>query len=300
MGVNDRHPADFHASAAEALAFLRERLGFAQWLVTRAEGDNWIVLETAGTSIGLKPGDVRSWSGTLCSRMVAGAPRIAPKVTSVPAYTDAPLRRELGIGAYVGVPLLRPDGTPFGSLCALDRRAADERVATELPLLELVAGMLGRLLHHALEAERVVRRGEQDGLLDPVTGLGTRESWAEVLQLEERRSKRYGNPATVVAIQASEWPAGDRGLLERRLGRRLRDLVRDNDFVARVGEGRFLALAVECDDAAAEAVVRRMRRSLTEYGFKGRVAAAPRRAPHTLQDAALAAEHAAAQPAALV
>jgi GGDEF domain-containing protein len=299
--VNERYPADFRTSAAEALAFLRERLGFAQWLVTRAEGDDWIILETAGTSLGLKAGDVRSWRDSLCARMVEGeGPRVAPKVTAVPAYAEAPLRRELGIGAYVGVPLLRPDGTPFGSLCALDRRAGDERAAAELPLLELVAGMLGRLLHHALEAERVVRRGEQESLLDPVTGLGTRESWDEVLQLEERRSKRYGNPATVVAIQASEWPPGDRGLLERRLGRRLRDLVRDNDFVARVGEGRFLALAVECDEQAAEAVIRRMRRSLTEYGFKGRIAAAPRRPPMTLRDAAVAAEHAATQPAALV
>jgi GGDEF domain-containing protein len=299
--VNERFPADFQTSAAETLAFLRERLGLAQWLVTRAEGDNWFILETAGTSIGLKAGDVRSWGDSLCARMVAGeGPRVALRVTTVPAYAEAPLRRELGIGAYVGVPLLRPDGTPFGSLCAIDRRAADERIAAELPLVELLAGMLGRLLHHALEAERVVRRGELESLLDPVTGLGTRESWNEVLVLEERRSKRYGNPATVVAIQASEWPPGDRGLLERRLGRRLRDLVRDNDFVARVGDGRFLALAVECDEQAAEAIIRRMRRSLTEYGFKGRIAAAPRRPPLTLEDAALAAEHAAAQPDALV
>jgi len=69
-----------------------------------------------------------------------------------------PVREGLGIGSYVGVPLLGGDGTVAGALCAFDRCPA-ERDEAQVALLQVLA----RLVSHELERERdaaALRRSE--------------------------------------------------------------------------------------------------------------------------------------------
>src|SRR4051812_30560722 len=106
---------DFAGASQEVLAFLQGRIGMDLWMVTRTDDADWVVLSCADRAYGVEPGTVFRWADTVCSRMVRGeGPRVAPRAADVAAYADAPIRAELDVGAYVGVPLIDDHGELFG------------------------------------------------------------------------------------------------------------------------------------------------------------------------------------------
>jgi hypothetical protein len=54
--------SDFPTAATSVLQFLQGRLGFDLWMVTRAVGDDWVILNAADTGYGVESGDVFTWS----------------------------------------------------------------------------------------------------------------------------------------------------------------------------------------------------------------------------------------------
>ena len=141
------------------MSYLRHRLGFKLWMVTRTEGEDWIVLFADDAGYGIKPGQAFRWTDTVCSRMVLGhGPNIAPALVDVPAYADAPLVRELGVGAYIGVPLHRTDGSLFGTLVGLDPQARPPDIREELDTVTLLADLLSAVLNAELNAGDALRQ----------------------------------------------------------------------------------------------------------------------------------------------
>ncbi len=146
---------DFESAAAELLDHLHEHLGFSLWLVSAVEGDDWVIKQVRDEGYGAEPGLAFPFADTHCARMVEGlAPHIAPEVSSVPAYATAPLGKAVPIAAYVGVPLLRPDGSLYGTLCAVDPSPQPPGIVAELPLLTLGGRLLSTLLEHDAEHRR--------------------------------------------------------------------------------------------------------------------------------------------------
>lgn len=47
---------DFATAAQAVLSFLHDRFGFGLWMVTRVEGDDWIVLQSDDHGYGVPPG----------------------------------------------------------------------------------------------------------------------------------------------------------------------------------------------------------------------------------------------------
>ena len=192
------------------LEHLQDRLGMRLWLVTRAAGEHQVVLEArdAPQGYGIAPGSVLSWGGSLCAAMVAGdGPHVAPRVADVPAFAAAPNRRTATIEAYVGVPLLRPDGEVFGTLCGFDPEPQDDRLDDAEDLVLLQARLLSTLLHLELSNEELHRRAERAETVastDVLTGLGNRRGWQAVLEAEETRCQRYGHPASVLVIDLDD------------------------------------------------------------------------------------------------
>jgi DNA-binding NarL/FixJ family response regulator len=133
--------------SASVLRYLYDRVGFALWMVTQTEGDDWIVLQALDRFYGVQPKSVFRWSSSFCSRMVAGrAPRVAPDAMAIAEYAAAPIAQELAIAAYVGVPIERSDGSFFGTLCAIDPERQHPSIEEVLPEVELLARLLGRVL----------------------------------------------------------------------------------------------------------------------------------------------------------
>lgn len=144
---NIRLCTDVTQVVASVLRYLHDQVGFSIWMVTRVQSDDWIVLHAVDTYYGIQPGSIYRWSDTFCSRMVEGqGPSVAPSSSAVPAYAMAPIRKEFPIGAYVGVPITRDDGSLFGTLCAIDPTPQPRSVADQLPTVELLARLLGRVL----------------------------------------------------------------------------------------------------------------------------------------------------------
>ena len=278
---------NFQSASRATLDFLHQRLGFSLWMVTRTEGDDWIVLHAEDHGYGVKPGAVFRWADSFCSEMVKGnGPRMAPDSAQVPAYRNAAIGALVPIQAYVGVPLHHSDGSLFGTLCAIDPDRQPNAMLQEQPLVELLAGMLSTLLQWELKAGYEERRNERLALeasTDALTGLSNRRAWNNFLALEEERCSRYGHPAAVLVADLNGLKgvndnlghaAGD--LLLERAGTALRKAARDTDLVARLGGDEFGILAIECDRAGAQTLLLRARDALRESGIEASVGMAMR------------------------
>lgn len=282
---------DFAAAARAVLDFLHKRLGFDLWMVTRTEGEDWIVLQAEDHNYGVEVNSVFRWADSYCSRMVEGrGPRIAPRSASIAAYLDAPINHRLQIRSYVGVPLTHRDGALFGTLCAIHPAPQPDAITSELPLIELLAKMLSSILDKELAATDAVRRAERaqtDAETDALTGLFNRRGWNRLIHAEDDRCRRYGHPACIVAIDldglkavndSRGHAAGDQ--LISNAARAIRNAARQSDAVARVGGDEFTVLAVECSHPSSLELVERIEDALAQAGIAASLGLAMRHPMH--------------------
>lgn len=278
---------DFETAARGVLAFLHRKLGFDLWMVTRTEGDDWIVLQSEDHGYGVEPGTVFRWADSFCSRMVKGnGPRIAPRSDLVPAYAAAPIGRQVQIKAYVGLPLVFADGSLFGTLCAIHPTAQPQSILQEQELVELLGALLSTILQIELKSQEEVRRSERlqtEALSDALTGLYNRGGWDRLIGAEENRCRRYGHAAAILVVDldglkqvndTKGHAAGDALIL--RAGSALREATRSIDIVARLGGDEFGILGVECDRAGGETLLERVRTGLNGAGVRASIGFAMR------------------------
>jgi diguanylate cyclase len=279
--------SDFETAGRAVLAFLHRRLGFDLWMVTRTDGDDWIVLQSEDHGYGVAPGTVFRWADSFCSEMVKGnGPHIAPNSDAVPAYAAAPIGRQVRIKAYIGLPLSRPDGSLFGTLCAIHPSAQPESILDEQELVELSGALLSTILQAELKATDEARRFERlhaEALTDALTHLYNRRGWDQLLASEENRCQRYGHPAAILIVDLDTLKlvndreghaAGDALIV--RAATALSQAARAPDIVARLGGDEFGMLSVECDRAGGEALLKRIRKALADANVKASVGLAMR------------------------
>ena len=293
---------DSFASASRAvLEHLQAQFPMGLWMVTRTSGDDWIVLDAADERYGVGAGDLFRWSDSFCSRMVVGdGPTVAPDAEAVPAYAEAPIGRQVNIGAYVGVPLALADGELFGTLCAIDPDRQGDALTGAGDQAALLGKLLSTILDRELAADRQARQAEvsrRQAEVDALTGLPNRRAWESALEAEEVRCRRYGVPAAVCFVDLDGFKeindrggheAGDEQL--RVAARVLAETARSGDVVARVGGDEFAVLLLEADQDQAAAATERFDRALADAGVPGSVGAARRPARGTLADAVAEAD----------
>ncbi len=146
-GFADVAPWPDWCSAAEgALRFLAHHVGWDIWLVTQVVDGRQVVL-LAHPPGSVPVGSELPWEESFCRQMIEGkAPRLSTVTAAVPAYagrSTGPLR---DVAAYVGIPLVRPDLTLFGTLCGVAFRAKPRSAARELSVVEAAARMLSTLM----------------------------------------------------------------------------------------------------------------------------------------------------------
>jgi hypothetical protein len=111
---------------------------------------------------GIEEGRSGPREGSLCHRLLAGAPARTTDAASDPAYADAAKRDELGIRSYVGVPIRNASGQVVATLCGIDRgtvEVSDEAFAVLQSLADVIAAHLGPLIAEGL----VIRRAAEGG-----------------------------------------------------------------------------------------------------------------------------------------
>lgn len=84
---------------------------------------------------------------TYCQRIVAGA--LGPIVHDAardPIAAALPVTQELGIGAYIGVPVQFSDGRVYGTLCCLSGSASPELSERDVLFMRMAAAIVGEQL----------------------------------------------------------------------------------------------------------------------------------------------------------
>lgn len=267
---------------AQVLTYLQTSTGLALWMVTRTVGDDWIVLQAADHSYGVRAGDVFRWSDSFCIRMIQGeGPQVAPDARAIPAYAAAPIAAQLTIGAYIGVPLIAPDGSLFGTLCAIDPHMQSVQLAASLATVQLFARLLVTILRDELrhqDALRALERAESEAHLDGLTHLLNRRGWEQLVAHEEARCCRYGNPAGVILIDLDDLKfvndqqghaSGDQ--LIRSTAQLLRQSVRTVDIVARLGGDEFSVVAVDTPEEGMLLLLDRIESTLNAHPIRASI-----------------------------
>lgn len=276
--------------------YLHLRIGFDLWMVTRVQGEEWIILQVDDHGYGIKEGTVFQWADTFCAEMVAGhGPNVSPRCDRVQAYVKSPISKQVKIGAYVGFPLQREDGTLFGTLCALHPAPQPNQILDEQPLIELMAQLLATILNAELKTVEGARREERlaaQKFVDPDTDLYGRRGWEQLLTAEEARCVRYGHPGCVLVVDLQE-PAqvgddeddSERMALLHSAARAISTVTRSDDVVARLGPMQIGLLAVECDRVGTQALLRRLNDALATERIDARIGHASRTPPLSLSHA---------------
>lgn len=141
--------AETRGVIANVLDLARDRLDMEIAYITEFTGDHEVLRVVTGetedwdVSEGLSVAAAESY----CVRMLDGrVPQAIPDTSKEPEVADLPATEELGIGAYIGVPLVLDGGRVRGALCCLRHTPAgaiDERDVRVVDLLaQLVADEL--------------------------------------------------------------------------------------------------------------------------------------------------------------
>lgn len=292
-------PPDFQSfrsfeEASEAtLEFLQNTYGLGLWMITRTVENDWIILKSRNHSYNVSEGDVFRWSDTFCYRMVQNeAPHIAPSSDLYAPYTTAPIGREIPIKAYIGYPLLKGDGTLFGTLCAIDPETQSMDLERDEPLFQLLARFLSTILNQDLDSQELqgrIAQLEDKAFRDPMTGLLNKGAWTSLVEQQEEKCKRYGEPAAVVLTDldglkrindGQGHEAGDSYIM--RAASALQEVARLSDLVARLGGDEFGVL-VEGDIALdPEPLVQRIAAAFDAAGVSVSIGWARRPSDQTL------------------
>ncbi|TWH98886.1 diguanylate cyclase [Luteimonas cucumeris] len=145
-----------------------------------------------------------------------------------------------------------------------------EYVLASLPLLLLLPAGIGHFSHHVMDQLQrrhveLERQGSHDGL----SGLFNRSHWETAVRTEFSRSRRTGQPATLMLVDLDHFKqvndlyghaAGDQTILN--FANLLRRHLRDFDVPGRYGGEEFGILLPDTTSSEALALANRLRESL--------------------------------------
>ena len=283
----------FDRACEMVLDYLTDAAPMGIWAVTRVVGERQILLRVVAAEEGLRSGYGAMTTGTevdytasMCRTMVTGAsPQIAPDVRRVPEYARVVAALTLPVGAYIGTPIVQPDGGLFGTVCGFSPGPQPDSLHAHQPLLALLSSLLSSVLEAdaaTTATERALEQARHDADTDVLTGLLNRRGWERLLRHEEERYRRFGDPASVVVLDLDRLKtvndthghdAGDRYI--RQAAESLLTVVRAGDLVARLGGDEFGIVAHGVGADEARHLVERMERALTGAGVAGTFGHAP-------------------------
>jgi signal transduction histidine kinase len=126
--------------------------------VARVTDSHWVACATYDTlGFGLGVGGQLVLETTICNEIrQAPQPVIFGHASEHPHYASHHTPRLYGLESYVSVPIFRPDGSFFGTLCAIDSAPATFDEAQVVRSLELFAELIGNYLHTEQRLQQAV------------------------------------------------------------------------------------------------------------------------------------------------
>ena len=151
-------------------------MGFAA--VARVTEDRWIACQVRDEiDFGLKPGGELKVKTTICDEIrEIGEPVVIDHVAEDQIYCGHPTPALYGFQSYISVPIRRPNGEFFGTLCAIDPRPARLKNPETIGMFKLFADLIG----YQLDAQDRLASSEV-ALLDERQSAELREQFIAVL-----------------------------------------------------------------------------------------------------------------------
>jgi signal transduction histidine kinase len=225
-------------------------MGFAA--VARVTEDRWIACAVRDEiQFGLQPGGELAVKTTICDEIrCSGQPVVIDHVAEDEAFCGHPTPKMYGFQSYISMPIHRPDGRFFGTLCAIDPNPHRLRTPETTGMFKLFANLIA----FYLDAQDRLHFSEK-ALLDERETAELREQFIAVLGHDLR------SPLAAVGAGAavlSRMPLGEKAtpvlaLIQRSVGRMAGLIDNVLDFArGRLGGGLALEPAV---DSGLEAVM---------------------------------------------
>lgn len=232
-------------------------MGFSA--VARVTEDRWIACAVRDEiAFGLAPGGELEIRTTICDEIRhTGEPVVIDHVSEDLNFCRHPTPKMYGFQSYISVPIVRPDGRFFGTLCAIDPKPARVNTPETVGMFKLFADLIA--FH--LDAQERLKLSET-ALLDERQTAQLREQFIAVLGHDLR------NPLSAVRGAAEilrMLPLDDRAsqvvALIERSSARMSGLVENVlDFArGRLGEGLKLNRTDEALQNVLEQVVEELR-----------------------------------------
>lgn len=151
-------------------------MGFAA--VARVTEDRWICCAVRDEiNFGLLPGGELKVETTLCNEIRQGRqPIVIDHVDEDAQYRTHHTPETYGLQSYISMPILRSDGSFFGTLCAISPKPAKLKTPETIGMFELFAELIGT---HLDAIDRM--DAAEAGLLDARNAAELREQFIAVL-----------------------------------------------------------------------------------------------------------------------
>jgi signal transduction histidine kinase len=237
-------------------------MGFAA--VARVTEDRWVCCSVRDEiGFGLQPGGELQVETTICDEIRAsGKTVVIDHVAEDPDFRAHHTPAQYGFQSYISVPIVRRDGSFFGTLCAIDPRPAKLRTPEITGMFELFA----ELIAFYMDSEERLRVSES-ALLDAGKTSQLREQFIAVLGHDLRNPLQTMKVAASVLQRAPEKAAAMVPVMQQSLGR-MSELVENlMDFArGRLGGGFELTSRIELE---LESELRRLVEEIAS-GWPGR------------------------------
>jgi hypothetical protein len=229
-------------------------MGFAA--VARVTEKRWVACAVRDEiEFGLRPGGELQIETTICDEIrESGRPVVIEHVSEDQHFCQHPTPRMYGFQSYISVPIFRPDGRFFGTLCAIDPEPAPLNRPETVGMFKLFADLIG---FHLDSQERL--RLSETALLDERQTAQLREQFIAVLGHDLRNQL---NAIRVGADLLQMLPPGEQAgqvvtLIQRSAARMFGLIENVMDFArGRLGGGLSLNLSEDARlEAALEQVV---------------------------------------------
>lgn len=152
--------SDASETIRRALKAVRSHLGMQVAYVSRFEKDRAVFREVDAPGLAhlVKPGDSVSLDDVYCRHILAGRlPQLMPDTAAVPLAKSMPITKAASIGAHVSVPILLPNGEPYGMFCCLGFAANPSLNDRDLQTLKAFAEIASFEINREVEAEALIR-----------------------------------------------------------------------------------------------------------------------------------------------
>jgi len=141
-------PLKSAAAVRRLLRSIGDQLGMdVAYIAELSDEQVFHFIEGDGASFGFSVAGAVPAEKTFCRRMVDGEiPSLICDAVNDPLVKDMRATEKAGIGAYLGVPIVLPDGSTYGSLCVMSHSARPDLDDQRVESLRLYAGLVGQYL----------------------------------------------------------------------------------------------------------------------------------------------------------